>query len=77
MPEGLTLTPATRLVAASHNEGKVRELAELFAPYGIEMVSAASLGLPVGGLLVASVLSILPAAHRSVRLDPMTALRCE
>lgn len=46
MPEGLTLTLATRLVAASHNEGKVRELAELFAPYGIEMVSAASLGLP-------------------------------
>ena len=35
-----------KLVAASHNEGKVRELAELFAPYGIEMVSAGSLGLP-------------------------------
>ncbi len=35
-----------RIVVASHNEGKVRELAELFAPFGIECVSAASLGLP-------------------------------
>jgi XTP/dITP diphosphohydrolase len=33
-------------VIASHNQGKVRELAELFAPYGIECISAASLGLP-------------------------------
>jgi XTP/dITP diphosphohydrolase len=33
-------------VIASHNEGKVRELAELFAPYGIRCVSAASLRLP-------------------------------
>lgn len=31
---------------ASHNDGKVGELAELFAPYGIRCVSAASLGLP-------------------------------
>lgn len=35
-----------RIVAASHNEGKVGELAELFAPYGVACVSAASLGLP-------------------------------
>jgi XTP/dITP diphosphohydrolase len=34
-----------RIVIASHNEGKVRELAELFAPFGIVCVSAASLGL--------------------------------
>ena len=33
------------LVIASHNEGKVRELAELFAPFQIEIVSAAALGL--------------------------------
>ena len=33
------------LVIASHNEGKVRELAELFAPFQIEAVSAGSLGL--------------------------------
>ncbi|MET0841269.1 MAG: RdgB/HAM1 family non-canonical purine NTP pyrophosphatase [Methyloceanibacter sp.] len=31
---------------ASHNEGKVRELAGLFAPYDVDCVSAASLGLP-------------------------------
>ena len=35
-----------RLVIASHNEGKVREIAELLAPFGIEPVSAAALDLP-------------------------------
>jgi XTP/dITP diphosphohydrolase len=35
-----------RIVIASHNEGKVREIAELLGPYGIEPVSAASLDLP-------------------------------
>jgi XTP/dITP diphosphohydrolase len=41
-----TLRRGTTLVIASHNDGKVGELAELFAPYGIRCVSAASLGLP-------------------------------
>ncbi|WP_292523056.1 RdgB/HAM1 family non-canonical purine NTP pyrophosphatase [Methyloceanibacter sp.] len=36
----------SRIVVASHNEGKVRELGELFEPYGIECVSAGSLSLP-------------------------------
>jgi XTP/dITP diphosphohydrolase len=40
------LRPGSKLVAASHNAGKVRELGELFDPYGIEILSAASLGLP-------------------------------
>jgi XTP/dITP diphosphohydrolase len=40
------LRRGARIVTASHNEGKVRELAELFAPYGVACVSAASLGLP-------------------------------
>ncbi len=40
-----TLRRGARIVIASHNEGKVRELGELFAPFGIETVSAASLGL--------------------------------
>lgn len=35
-----------KLVIASHNEGKVREIRALLAPYGIEPVSAGSLGLP-------------------------------
>lgn len=35
-----------RLVIASHNPGKVREIADLLAPYGVEVVSAGDLGLP-------------------------------
>lgn len=35
-----------RLVVASHNAGKVREIAALLAPLGVEAVSAASLRLP-------------------------------
>ena len=35
-----------RMVLASHNPGKLREFAELTAPYGIEVVSAAALNLP-------------------------------
>ena len=35
-----------RLVVASHNSGKVREIAALLAPLGVEAVSAVSLGLP-------------------------------
>lgn len=35
----------TRLVIASHNAGKVREIADLLAPYSVEVVSAGKLGL--------------------------------
>ena len=35
-----------KLVIASHNPGKVREIADLLGPYGIEPVSAADLDLP-------------------------------
>jgi len=35
-----------KLVIASHNEGKVREIRALLEPYGIEPVSAGSLGIP-------------------------------
>lgn len=35
-----------KLVIASHNPGKVREIGELLAPYGIETISAAALDLP-------------------------------
>jgi XTP/dITP diphosphohydrolase len=35
-----------RLVIASHNPGKVEEIAALLAPYGIETVAAAAFGLP-------------------------------
>lgn len=35
-----------KLVIASHNQGKVREIADLLGPHGIEPVSAGTLGLP-------------------------------
>ena len=35
-----------KLVIASHNAGKVREIAALLGPYGIEPIAAASLDLP-------------------------------
>jgi len=35
-----------KLVIASHNAGKVREIRELLGPYGMEPVSAAELDLP-------------------------------
>lgn len=35
-----------QLVIASHNQGKVREIADLLGPHGIEPVSAADLDLP-------------------------------
>jgi XTP/dITP diphosphohydrolase len=35
-----------RLVIASHNPGKVKEIAELVRPFGVAVVSAGALGLP-------------------------------
>jgi XTP/dITP diphosphohydrolase len=35
-----------KVVIATHNQGKLREMRELMAPYGIELVSAGELGLP-------------------------------
>ena len=35
-----------KLVIATHNPGKLAEMKELLAPYGIEAVSAGELGLP-------------------------------
>ena len=43
---GRPLRPGVRLLIASHNEGKVREIAALFAPFGIACVSAGEAGLP-------------------------------
>ena len=40
------LTRGMRLVVASHNPGKVREIRDLVGPYGLEVVSAGELGLP-------------------------------
>ena len=40
LPQGCTL------VVASHNKGKIREIFELLAPYGIAVKGAGELGLP-------------------------------
>jgi len=40
------LTRGSKLVLASHNQGKLRELAALMDPLGVEVVFAAALGLP-------------------------------
>src|SRR6478735_4170163 len=47
MEAGMTrrLHRGTRLVVASHNPGKVREILDLVAPHGLGVVSAAELGL--------------------------------
>ena len=37
---------SSKLVIASHNPGKVREIADLLAGHSVEIVSAGSLGLP-------------------------------
>jgi XTP/dITP diphosphohydrolase len=38
--------PGGPLVIASHNPGKVEEIAQLLGPYGIEVAAAGALGLP-------------------------------
>lgn len=40
------LARGARLVLASHNQGKLREIEALMRPLGIDVVSAGSLGLP-------------------------------
>ena len=40
------LAPGTKLVIATHNKGKLAEFRDLLRPYGIDIVSAAELGLP-------------------------------
>ena len=41
-----TLRAGDKLVLATHNPGKYRENADLLEPYGLEVLSAADLGLP-------------------------------
>jgi XTP/dITP diphosphohydrolase len=45
-PKARRLQRGARLVAATHNAGKVKELRDLLAPYGLSVVSAADLELP-------------------------------
>ena len=45
-----------RLVIASHNKGKVGEIADLLKYFGTEVVSAETLGLPEPELQMATVM---------------------
>lgn len=45
-PQAIRKLAPGKLVIASHNEGKVREIEALLGPYGIQPVSAKSLDLP-------------------------------
>lgn len=45
-PQAIRKLAPGKLVIASHNPGKVREILEMLGPYGIEPVSAAQLDLP-------------------------------
>ena len=42
----MSLSNFTRLVLATHNKGKVREIGDLMRPLGVSVVSAGELGLP-------------------------------
>lgn len=43
---GMRFAKGDQLVLASHNKGKIAEFRELFAPYGIEILSSGELGVP-------------------------------
>jgi XTP/dITP diphosphohydrolase len=61
--------PIERLIIATHNAGKLREMGELLAPYGIATVSAGALGLPepeeTGTTFVANAVLKAEAAARA------------
>src|SRR5271154_6333438 len=38
--------PGGELIVATHNPGKLREIVELLAPYGAQVISAGDRGLP-------------------------------
>jgi len=42
----LKLPKGTKLLIATHNGGKLAEFKQLFAPFGLDLVSAGELGLP-------------------------------
>ncbi len=43
---GRALLPGSRVVMATHNPGKLKEIAALLAPHAVEVISAGALGLP-------------------------------
>ncbi|MHA1164477.1 MAG: RdgB/HAM1 family non-canonical purine NTP pyrophosphatase [Alphaproteobacteria bacterium] len=66
----IKLKAGQKLVVASHNPGKVREINALLAPFGVDAVSAGELGLPepeeTGATFIANAeLKALSAARAS------------
>jgi XTP/dITP diphosphohydrolase len=72
---GVRLRRGTRLVIASHNEGKVREIADLLAPFGIEAASAGRFGLAepeeTGGTFAENAALKAVAAARASKLPAL------
>ncbi|MBO6518777.1 MAG: RdgB/HAM1 family non-canonical purine NTP pyrophosphatase [Rhodospirillales bacterium] len=64
-----------KLVIASHNAGKVREIGDLMAPFGVEVVSAGELDLPepeeTGETFVANALLKAHAAAEGAKLPAL------
>ncbi|MGJ3261585.1 MAG: RdgB/HAM1 family non-canonical purine NTP pyrophosphatase [Rhodospirillales bacterium] len=64
-----------QLVIASHNAGKVREIADLMAPYGVDVISAATLDLPepeeTGETFVENALLKAHAAAKAAKLPAL------
>lgn len=70
-----TLAPG-KLVIATHNKGKLREIQALLAPYGLECLSAGELGLPepaeTGTTFVENALVKAHAAARAANLPALS-----
>jgi XTP/dITP diphosphohydrolase len=64
-----------KLVIASHNEGKVREIRALLAPFGADVVSAGALGLPepeeTGSTFIANAVLKAHAAAYAARIPAL------
>ena len=67
-----------RLVVATHNAGKLREMRELLAPYGIDCVSAGERNLPepeeTGTTFLENARLKAEAAAYAAKLVPMLGL---
>ena len=64
-----------KIVIATHNAGKLREMGELLAPYGLETISAGALGLPEpveNGMMFAENAAI--KAHAAAQASGLPAL---
>jgi XTP/dITP diphosphohydrolase len=65
-----------RVVIATHNPGKLREMRELLAPHGVEAVSAGDLGLPepdeTGSTFEANAIIKAEAAAKAAKLPALS-----